>query len=388
MKRAVCFLTVMTLLAVSAPAVRAGEAARLCKFDEFVRHLKIGGKQKALMERVLGDFDSRLVTWDAANKDRRRKIEAKIAEAKKARDMATICEALNEQRAMQTERDEIVETCKGRLLAMLKPDQQAKWEAHALFVEMHGRFKRFKLDSGQVADIRSRCGRAGKEMADLRAKGNSSEAIKAKQMLERQIVQDVLTPSQRELFAGPSGQYDSPREGETEAERKERIRLAVMGWTGERLQHETAKSLKSAKSAMAAAIIDAERRWREGINPRENRDGNWRNELLSLINTERRNRGLKNLSSNGTLNGRAQRRADNLAPNRGGKKKKKNNNKNRKHHRDTGGPENVARGPSNARSVFNNWIKNGSSRNKILSRSYHKIGLGRRGNIWVAKFGR
>ena len=387
MKRALSLLTLVAFLAVWAPPAAAGEAALLCKFDELAKVLKITGTQRTLMERMLEELDSKLKSWDAANADRARTIGAKLAAGKEARDMEAICQGLNEQKALQGERRKLVDTFMIHLLGTLKPEQQAHWQTHILFHEMHLRFKRFKLDRGQVDSIRSLCQEVGKEIAALQTAGNFAGVDKVKQVIERKIVQEVLTPSQRELFAGPGGQFDAEKTGETDAERKERIRLAVMGWSDKRLEYENAKSLKSVKSAMSAAIIDAERRWREGINPRNNNDkGNWRGELMRLINNERAKHNLKALSGRGNLNSTAQRRADNLAPNRNkGKKKKGNNNKNRGN---TGGPESVVRGPSSARAAFNAWMKNGSSRGKILSKSYHGVGLGRQGNIWVAKFGR
>ena len=332
MKKALSLLVVVALLAVSIPAAQAGEAALLCKFDELARVLKITAKQRTLMERMLKDLDSKLKVWDATNADRARTIRTKLAAGKEDRDMAAICEALNEQKAMQAERRKVVDTFMVHLLGTLKPEQQARWQSHILFHEMHLRFKRFKLDRGQVDDIRSRCETVGRKIAGLGTGGDFVGADKARQVLERQIVQEVLTPSQREQFAGPSGQFDSAKEGESDAERKERIRLAVMGWSDDRLEHENAKSLKSVKGAMSAAAIDAERRWREGINPRNNNKNNNKKEgyCKSCQDFNRRNKNNQRARNNRRCNNKNCRNNRNNNNNKNKNNNRNNNNRNNK----------------------------------------------------------
>lgn len=392
MRRTLLLLGVAALVAVPcrAAAAPAGEVAGLCRFDELAKVVKITDKQRAGMQRVLAEYDRKLRAWDASNADRRRRLDGELIQARDDRNAAKLCELLYKQQAVQAERSRIADQCMARLLAVLTPSQRAVWKGHVLFEKMHVRFKRFGLDSGQVMDLRTRCRTAGESISDLIDKGKTGEADKAVHALQREIVLEVLTISQREKFAPRSGSlYTSPGEGESRAEQRERIRLAVMEWSGKRLAADQAKSLKVTRNAIHNAIADAERRWREGINPGSNK-GNWRNELMGLINDERRSHDLKAFSSNGNLNSTAQRRADSLGQNnrssrKKGGKKKKSSGRNRSRG-NTGGVEAVVRGPSNARSAFSALLR--SARSKILSRSYRSIGLGRRGNTWVAKFGR
>ena len=331
MKRALSLLTLVAFLAVWAPPAAAGEAALLCKFDELAKVLKITGTQRTLMERMLEELDSKLKSWDAANADRARTIGAKLAAGKEARDMEAICQGLNEQKALQGERRKLVDTFMIHLLGTLKPEQQAHWQTHILFHEMHLRFKRFRLDRGQVDSIRSLCQEVGKETAALQTAGNSAGVDKVKQVIERKIVQEVLTPSQRELFAGPGGQFDAEKTGETDAERKERIRLAVMGWSDKRLEYENAKSLKSVKSAMSAAIIDAERRWREGINPRNNNNNKKKKGYCkSCQDFNRRNKNNQRARNNRRCNNKNCRNYRNNRNNNNKKNNNRNNNRNKK----------------------------------------------------------
>lgn len=393
MKRSCLPLAAVMLAAVLVPAAAAaaGQAAELCTFDELAKKVRLTDTQRAKMSRVLAELDRKLAAWDSANADRRQRAEAALTRARDGRNAEELCKALDRRQAIQDERARIVDAGKAELLALLTPAQRATWQGHVLFQQMHETFKPFGLDKTQIADISSLCHAAADRIAELTAKGSTRDAARAAETLEREIAQNVLRTSQRERYAGrAASSHSSPREGETDAERAERIRLAVIGFTGERQAADQAKSLKSTKDAMGAAIADADRRWREGIDPKDN-DGNGRGDLLRLINEERRARGLKPFSNSQNLNGNAQRRANSLTGNnrssRNKGRKKKNSGRNRSQG-NTGGVEAVVRGPSNVRSAFNALMKNSAARGKILSSSYRSIGLGRSGSTWVAKFGR
>ncbi|MBL7134699.1 MAG: hypothetical protein ISS78_11420 [Phycisphaerae bacterium] len=295
MNKSLVLLAVTVVLACVAPSAQAGEAARLCKFDQFVRVAKVTPEQRKVMDRIVADLDRRLETWDIATRPKRRNLESELDKARKNREMAKITTILNARRALAAERAQLVEPTMDQLVAQLGADQRGQWAGHVLFTEMHLRFKRFRLDAGQVAEIRSMCTEAGKTVAELLTNGKGAELAKVKSGLEREIAQNVLSGSQRESYAGTSGrQRGTTGERETEAERAERIRIAVEGFVSGRLAADAAKSKKAMEDAIKTAHDQLLPGRRSRPDTKNNRDRNNRNRN----NRNRNNRNQNNRNRN------------------------------------------------------------------------------------------
>jgi len=295
MNKTFALLVATVLFASVSPPARAGEAARLCKFDQFARVAKITPEQRKVMARILEGLDAKLETWDIVNRPKRRDLESQLEAARKTREMAKIAKVLTARRALEAERTKLVGPYAKQLVAQLSADQRGRWEGHVLFTEMHGRFKRFQLDSGQVADIRSRCNEAGRTIAELWMSGKGVEPAKVKSRLEREIARDVLTGSQREAYTGTIGrkQYTTGEGGtETEAERAARIRIAVDGFVGRRLAEDAAKSKKEVEDAIKTANDQLLPGRRSRPDTKNNRNKN--NRKKNNRNKNNRNRNNRN----------------------------------------------------------------------------------------------
>lgn len=396
MKKVVWLLGVVAFAVVLAPGpvVGAGEAAKLCEFDRLAKALKISGKQRRAMETVLAGLDRKLKSWDADNAGRGRAIEAELAQARKKRDVARMCSALVRRNALQGERLKLVTACKAALLALLTKPQRADWETHLLLTEMHVRFKGLRLSKEQLTDIRSRCAKAGRLIADLRTRGKPAktprEAAKATHALERKIVQETLTDAQRKILARAANGPRPPKAGETEAQRRERIRLAAAGWTSKRLASDQAKGAKDTEAGMNSRLARAPQRRGAGGTDNANQGTDWQLEMLRLMNEARRENGLKAMSLDGNLNAAAQgfavymsdsgkfsHSADGRSPSQ----------RARAAGYAGGAAENIAMGPAHARPVFDMWMKSPGHRANILGKNHNTLGLGWQGKYWVANFG-
>jgi len=232
----------------------AGEAARLCQFDQLKIVTRPTPAQSKVMEGIVANLDLKIRAWDIAGRATQRDLEAQLDRARKERNMATMTTILNTQRALKAQRADLVKPAMAGLISQLDGKQRAAWEGRVLFEEMHQRFKRFQLDAGQVTEIRSKCNEAGKTLAELQMGGKGVELAKVKSTLEREIAQNVLTDSQRQMYTGTSGrQRGIEGAQETAAERAERIRLAAMGFVGRRLAEDAARSKKAAENAAKTA---------------------------------------------------------------------------------------------------------------------------------------
>lgn len=392
MKRVVWLSVAVALMALSVPAraVRAGEAARLCEFGRLTKVLKISGKQHRAMAGVLAGFDRKLKSWDAANAKSLQAIDAELAKARKKSDIAKMCDALGRQKALQGERAKLVSAGRAALLALLTGPQRAEWQGYLLFTETHVRFGRLGLTKDQISDIRSRCVKAGLLVSDLRTKGKAGEAAKVEQTLERKVVKEVLTDSQRNLFARAGGGAGQPRTGQTERQRRERIRLAVAGWIGKRITADQVKGVKDTEAGMNAQLADALRRREAAGANTGGRGAAWREEMLRLMNEARRVHGVAPLLLDGNLNvaaqsfvryisetGKFSHSADGRSPTERAKAAGYSG----------GTAENIAMGPSHVRPVFDMWMKSSGHRANILGKAYRSLGLGWQGKHWVANFG-
>ncbi len=360
-------------IVLTSPAfeARAGEAAQMCKFEQFAKLVKVTPKQRKAMEKILADLDGELKGWDKTNRAKIGALEAELAKARKSRNMQALCKIMAKKQALQAERAKLAKPVKGKLVAELSTAQRVVWESDMLFQEMHKCFRSFRPDQGQVGEIRSRSDVAGKATAALRAQGKADEIAKVKTYLRRGIVQEVLTPLQRQRFGGSGGKYASDVR-ETAAQRAERIKLAAMGFAGKRLGQDIDRSNKAVKEAVEESEAATDKRWTSGIATGKMVGGR---ELMELVNASRSRSGADTLPGHTQLNFSAQAKADEL----NGKLKQNKLTA----YRGLWEHGCWVVGPSTPESAFRSLPRHLG----FTGGNYDSVGVGRRGKAWVVMFG-
>jgi len=371
MSKSLAMLAVVVLVASPASLARGGEAARMCKFEEFAKAVKVTPKQRKVMEMILDDLDDKLKIWDKTNRVKFRGLEDELVRARKTRNMKALCRIMAKKQALKAERAKLAKPVKGQLVAELSTAQRVLWESDTLFQEMLKCFKSFRLEEGQVHEIRLRSDVAGKATAALRAQGNADGIAKVKTYLRRGIVQEVLTPLQRKRFGGSGGKYASDVR-ETAAQRAERIRLAAMGFVGKRVGEDIDKSNKAVKRAVEESEDAASKRWTSGIATGKITGAG---ELMELVNASRSRSGAEALPGHTQLSSSAQALADEL----GGKLK---------HNKLTSSSGSLEHGcwvvgPSTPGDAFRSL----PGHLGLTGGNYDWIGVARRGKVWVVMFG-
>ncbi|MBL7134698.1 MAG: hypothetical protein ISS78_11415 [Phycisphaerae bacterium] len=368
MNKSLTSLAVIVLVASVTPLTGAGEAAFMCKYGTFARLVKVTPKQEKVMQRILGEMDRKLKSWDEANRARRGALKAALAAARKSRNMNTMCDVLNKKQALQAERTRLADPYMAKLVAQLDTAQRGVWDGELLYREMYRAFNRFRLDEAQTAEIRTRSDRTGLAVAGLRAKGMARQMGIVRRGVAYDIVQDVLTAQQREKFAGSGDAYATGLK-ETPEQRAERIKLVAIGLAANRATSDIDRTGKVVPDAPDKPAAAGDGRWTVGIASGKTEGAS---ELMDCVN---KGRGGAALPGHTQLNFSAQ----NLADEMNGKDKQ---NKLTRYYGTTGkggfwivGPDTAERAYSAMRSLFD-----------LSSSSYTGLGAGRRGRAWALVF--
>ena len=396
MSRLLSLWAVFAVLVASGVAVggEAGEAARLCEFDRLTAVLTVEGGQLAAMNRTVATLGQKLRAWDVANAKTLADITAQLTAARKKRDMTAMIDLLARQTSLKAARQTLINAARADLLKQLTVSQRTEWESFLLFDEMHARFKPLTLSEQQVSDIRTRCRAAGATIAGLLIKGRSREAGKARQTLQAAIVADVLTDAQRQAHTGKSPRRAGAKAGETEAQRRKRVALAVAGWTGKRQAADQDKGAKDTAAGMNARIASgAGGVLGKGGGRDKGADASepkWRVELRRLINEARAKEGLAALPANNALNAAAQTFAGYMRQT--GKFSHDADGRSPTARAKAAGyaggvGENIAMSGAGPQRVFDMWMNSPGHRANILGKNYRCLGLGKEGSYWVACFG-
>jgi len=369
MNKSLMLLAVVVLVASIVPSAPAGEAALMCKYSAFSRLVKVTPKQEKAMQRILGELDSKLKTWDSTNRAKKTKIETELATARKGRNMKVMCDALNKKQALQAERTKLAEPYVGKLVAELSTRQRGVWEGEVLYQEMHKTFNPFRLDETQIGELRTRSDHTGLAIAGLRAQGMAKEMAIVRRGLAYDIVQDVLTAQQRERFAGSGDAYATgPKE--TPEQRAERIKLAAMGFNSKRLAADVDRTSKAVRDALDESAAANDSRWTDGMASGKTTGAS---DLMKYVNTLR---GASSLPGSTQMNFSAQT----LADQKNGLDKQ--NKLGGTYYGSTGSGGYWVVGPKSPEAAYN-FMR---SHFNLTDAAYTGLGAGRRGRAWALVF--
>ena len=369
MNKSLILWVVVVSLLTSGPLVRAGEAARMCKFDKFAKVVEPTPKQRKAMEGVLAETDRKLAAWSSANASKESEIAARLGKMRGARQAALRLELMTKRVALRAERAKITKPCMGRLIALLDTKQRILWQGHLLAETMLSSFRRFQLDAGQITDVRTRCNLTAKAIAELPGTGKILATSKIKRKLAQDIVLEVLTSIQRTSIVGVPGK------NETRAQRTQRLKLAAMGFAGKRLGEDIDRSQKAVQLAVDNNAKQMASMKASGLASGQTSGAR---ELMDRVNQARSNAGVPKIPGHTKLNTHAQEIAD---YNEGRGKK------DRSHpwwgYLKTGYGNGVwVRGSNTPESALNRLLYH-TTKAYILSPSYTAMGVARRGKTWA-----
>jgi Spy/CpxP family protein refolding chaperone len=188
------------------------EMAKACALTE-EQQKKIAdlneARQKALKEFEAANAEK----LTAAREDLKKATEAKDKDAaKKAQDAIA---------AINTQRMEIDKKAQADIMAVLTPEQAAKWQEYQVLRTVQMRYRKAELTEEQMGKVKEACSKAiaGVDLKDEKAR---AEIVKK---LSEQVEKDILTDAQREALK-PKPAEKKP-EGEKKEEKKEEKKVAA-----------------------------------------------------------------------------------------------------------------------------------------------------------------
>jgi hypothetical protein len=196
------------------PAALKGEYAIMAKV------LEMDATQTAKLTEAAQARDKAIKAWDDGDNGKKYKeFEDALKKAKADKDKEK-SKALGDQiKPLAKERSDLQEAQKANIMALLSPEQKAKWAGFVLYRQVAGKYKRANPTDEQDKQIRQLCQDAAKGMPDASDKKGHGEAMKK---LSEQIEQSVLTAAQREeMKKPPAPKAPKPgKEGVKEGEAK------------------------------------------------------------------------------------------------------------------------------------------------------------------------
>ena len=140
--------------------------------------------------------------WAKANGEKVKALRDAYKKAREAKDEDAAKKAREENLAIETERRRIDTDSMAAILAVLNPEQKAKWAAFRLYRTMMGRYKRVNPTEEQETKIREAAAAASKEVDAVT--GDDKDAQKKRSDLEKglrkTIEETILTAEQREAL--------------------------------------------------------------------------------------------------------------------------------------------------------------------------------------------
>lgn len=178
------------------PAALKGEYAIMAKT------LDMDAAQSAKLLEAVEARDKALKGWDNSDSGKKYKeCDAALKTARADKDKEKIKSLGDQIKPLAKERSDLQEAQKANIMALLSPEQKAKWAGFTLYRTTVGKFKRVNPTDEQDKQIRQLCEAAAKGMPDPSDKKGHNEAMKK---LTDEVEQKVLTAAQREELKKPA----------------------------------------------------------------------------------------------------------------------------------------------------------------------------------------
>jgi Spy/CpxP family protein refolding chaperone len=188
------------------PAAPKGEYAIMAKV------LEMDSTQTAKLTEAVEASQKALKAWDDSDSGKKYKeFEDALKKAKADKDKEKSKSLGDQMKPLAKERSDLQEAQKANIMALLSPEQKAKWAGFVVYRTVIGKYKRVDPTDDQDKQIRQLCEAAAKGMPDASDKKAHGEAIKK---LTDEIEQKVLTDAQREELKKPAPAKTVGKEGE------------------------------------------------------------------------------------------------------------------------------------------------------------------------------
>jgi len=258
-RHAVVTGAVFVALALAGGDVRAAEwekdPAKLCQIAKLEKELGLTAEELKAVEPVLEELAKELERWSWRNDARYEKLAADYTKALRAGDSARASELLNSRRAVESDRQALVDRYTRKVHRALPPARQGVIEGRLLSEEMQARNRRWKLSGEQMDQVRDLCDSQGKTMVTLKARGDLESLARARASIQKYIVAHVFTDAQRASLEKPARAAGPVKSREQLArEQAERIRMAASLWAGKRHMEEVARSQKATQQISNAIV--------------------------------------------------------------------------------------------------------------------------------------
>lgn len=220
------------------------DPATLCEIPLLDKEVQLTAKQHEAIKPILKQLSRDLDRWRWRNKETYDKLHAALLEASKRGQTTKACELMNKKKAMEADRQSLVDSYRTKIRKLLTRDQQAEIEGYRLNKEMYTRNKRWRLSAEQVAKLREAAYAQGRMISDFRNQFRLREITRARASLQRYIVQKIFTAEQRAKLEAPVNPYPARRIRKPTEDEKEKARIAVQIWAGKRHLEEVKRSQK------------------------------------------------------------------------------------------------------------------------------------------------
>jgi len=172
-------------------------AKDLCNYDAMAAELKLSQDQVIRINTLLSDLDKALAKWDSANAPELASLRATQVEARKAGEIARLCEAMNRIMALANRRRIHAGPYLELIRNALTDEQRATWEGYRLGKKLTDRFRSLGLSADQRMQIRTLCNGRGAEMVAMRSQENRRGVARIEGEVNSQIIESVLAEHQR-----------------------------------------------------------------------------------------------------------------------------------------------------------------------------------------------
>ena len=226
-------------------AVWENDPAKLCEMALLKEKLELTAEQLAAIKPVLTELARDLKRWSWRNDEKYDKIVKDFLTASAAHKTGEACDLMNKKKALETDRQVVVDRFKRKITKQLTPAQQGTLEGYKLGQEMVARNKRWGLSDEQAEQIREICYAQGMMMADFTSRADVRAIAKVRASTEQYIVKNIFTDAQRGKLEAPVKTAGPVKTREQlSEEQKKRVELAVQIWAGKRHMEDVARSQK------------------------------------------------------------------------------------------------------------------------------------------------
>ncbi|HUU91498.1 MAG TPA: hypothetical protein VM238_09830 [Phycisphaerae bacterium] len=214
MKRVMWLLLGLAVVVLAASPILAAEKAAKGKkpgrdasalrgeYAIMASQCELTDQQKADLEAKVKARVEAQKAWMEANGDKASALREAYKKAREAKDEDAAKKARDDLKALEEGRSKIETDTMAAILAVLTPEQKAKWEGFRVYRTLMGRYKRTDLAEEQQTKIRDLAAAAAGDLAGLRSedKDARNKAREADKKLRQTIEENVLTAAQRETL--------------------------------------------------------------------------------------------------------------------------------------------------------------------------------------------